>query len=101
MADRSSTTLGTTCPLQSFALSWSLFRSESLFLSAVLLCGEPLLDRLSCNCSHPHLHHPHIHQLPKTSVGHDAMEGDELSPKTVLSKNFVTPKSAAARYGQR
>lgn len=75
VADRCSTTLGTTCPLQSFALSWSLFRSESRSFSATLLGREPLLDRRSCNCSNPCLHHPRVHshrELPTIATGHQA-----------------------------
>lgn len=66
VAERCSTTLGTSCPLQSFALSWSLFRSESLFFPATLLCRELLLDCLSCNCSN-HSSVSLQSELPQTS----------------------------------
>jgi len=91
VADRSSMTLGTTCPLQSFALSWSLFSSEVRSFSAVLLGRERLLDRRSCNCSNPRLHHLRARshrELPTTAAGHQAEEGDELSPGTVLGRTL-------------
>ena len=91
VADRSSMTLGTTCPLQSFALSWSLCTSESRSFSATLLGGEPLLDRRSCNCSNPHPHHPRVRshrELPAMAAGHQAKEGGELSPRTVLGSTL-------------
>lgn len=50
--------LGTTCPLQSLALSWSLLRSESCPFPATLLGRELLLDERSCNCTSPSLSPP-------------------------------------------